>query len=169
MAAQFPSQTATSTVGPSTGLPPGSDSVSLPTGVPAGLRDGMPLPAQAQAFGAHGIGTHGTAASGGFPAQSVLGGASANSVAALESGSLAERPFLNLLPVIARLPVGLQVLIPVRAFRVRHLLAMRPGEIIESSWANGEDLPLSSGEVQLAWSEFEVVDNRLAVRVTRLA
>jgi flagellar motor switch/type III secretory pathway protein FliN len=70
---------------------------------------------------------------------------------------------------MARLPVDLQVLIPVRAFRVRHLLAMGPGEIIESSWANGEDLPLSSGEVQLAWSEFEVVDNRLAVRVTRLA
>ena len=46
---------------------------------------------------------------------------------------------------------------------------LRPGEVIESSWANGEDLPLSSGTVQLAWTEFEVVDSRLAVRVTRLA
>jgi flagellar motor switch protein FliN/FliY len=70
---------------------------------------------------------------------------------------------------MAGLPVDLQVLIPVRAFRVRHLLALRPGEVIESSWANGEDLPLSSGAVQLAWTEFEVVDSRLAVRVTRLA
>jgi hypothetical protein len=30
-------------------------------------------------------------------------------------------------------------------------------------------MPLAAGEVQLAWSEFEVVDTQLAVRVTRLA
>jgi len=30
-------------------------------------------------------------------------------------------------------------------------------------------LPLAAGEVQLAWSEFEVIETRLAVRVTRLA
>ncbi len=34
---------------------------------------------------------------------------------------------------------------------------------------HGEDVPLSAGDVQLAWSEFEVVDTQLAVRVTRLA
>jgi len=33
---------------------------------------------------------------------------------------------------------------------------------------NGDDVPLSSGNVQLAWSEFEVVDTQLAVRLTRL-
>lgn len=70
---------------------------------------------------------------------------------------------------VTRLPVGLDVLIPVRAFRVRDLLALEPGRLIESQWANGEDLPLASGNVQLAWSEFEVVDTQLAVRVTRLA
>jgi flagellar motor switch protein FliN/FliY len=68
-----------------------------------------------------------------------------------------------------RLPVGLVVSVPVRDFRIRNLLAMAPGELIETQWSNGEDLPLSSGDVQLAWSEFEVVDARLAVRVTRLA
>jgi len=46
---------------------------------------------------------------------------------------------------------------------------MAPGAVIETQWGYGEDLPLSSGGVQLAWSEFEVVDMRLAVRVTRLA
>jgi hypothetical protein len=30
-------------------------------------------------------------------------------------------------------------------------------------------LPLAAGDVQLAWSEFEVLDTKLAVRVTRLA
>jgi flagellar motor switch protein FliM len=76
---------------------------------------------------------------------------------------------LRLLPSFARLPVSLAVTVPVRAFRVRDLLAIATGEVIETQWSYGEDLPLSSGDVQLAWSEFEVVETRLAVRVTRLA
>jgi flagellar motor switch/type III secretory pathway protein FliN len=70
---------------------------------------------------------------------------------------------------VLRLPVEVDVTVPVRQFRVRDLLAIEPGRLIESQWANGEDLPLLSGEVQLAWSEFEVIDTQLAVRVTRLA
>lgn len=69
----------------------------------------------------------------------------------------------------ARLPVELDVCVPVRDFRVRHLLALEDGYILESQWGHGEDVPLSSGDVQLAWSEFEVVDTQLAVRLTRLA
>ncbi len=89
------------------------------------------------------------------------------------SGGEAGHPFaagqLRLSPQQARLPVGLQVAVPVREFRVRHLLAIAPGEVIETRWGTSEDLPLSSGGVQLAWTEFEVADTRLAVRVTRLA
>lgn len=70
---------------------------------------------------------------------------------------------------VAKIPVQLDVAIPVREFRVRNLLALEPGQVIETRWANGEDLPLASGQVQLAWSEFEVQDNELAVRITRLA
>ncbi len=70
---------------------------------------------------------------------------------------------------VARLPVELDVAIPVREFRVRNLLALAPGALIESRWSSGEDVPLAAGEVQLAWSEFEVIDTQLAVRVTRLA
>jgi flagellar motor switch/type III secretory pathway protein FliN len=71
-------------------------------------------------------------------------------------------------PIIL-LPVELDVAVPVREFRVRNLLALAPGQLIESQWGNGEDVPLASGEVQLAWSEFEVIDTQLAVRITRLA
>ena len=67
------------------------------------------------------------------------------------------------------MPVELDVVVPVREFRVRHLLALQPGELIESQWTGGDDVPLASGKVQLAWAEFEVVDSLLAVRVTRLA
>ena len=54
-------------------------------------------------------------------------------------------------------------------FRVRNLLALAPGTVVESQWEHGDDVPLASGDVQLAWSEFEVVDTQLAVRLTRLA
>ncbi len=69
---------------------------------------------------------------------------------------------------VARLPVELEVGVPVRDFRVRHLLVLAPGAVIESQWGHGNDVPLAAGAVRLAWSEFEVVETRLAVRVTRL-
>lgn len=78
-------------------------------------------------------------------------------------------PGLKLEGAIAHLPVELDVAIPVREFRVRHLLALEPGTIIETRWSSGEDMPLTAGIVQLAWSEFEVIESQLAVRITRLS
>jgi hypothetical protein len=68
----------------------------------------------------------------------------------------------------ARLPVEVDIAVPIRGFRVRNLLSIGLGEVIETQWSNGSDLPLAAGDVQLAWSEFEVIDTQLAVRVTRL-
>jgi flagellar motor switch protein FliN/FliY len=70
---------------------------------------------------------------------------------------------------VSRLPVELDVSVPVRSFRVRNLLVLEPGHLVESGWGHGDDVPLAAGRVQLAWSEFEVIDTQLAVRVTRLA
>lgn len=67
------------------------------------------------------------------------------------------------------LPVELDVAVPVREFRVCNLLALDCGQIIETQWGHGEDVPLAAGDVQLAWSEFEVVESQLGVRVTRMA
>jgi flagellar motor switch/type III secretory pathway protein FliN len=72
-------------------------------------------------------------------------------------------------PLVLALPVEVDVAVPIRDFRVRHLLALAPGQVVESQWVNGSDLPLSARDVQLAWTEFEVVETRLAVRVTRVA
>jgi flagellar motor switch/type III secretory pathway protein FliN len=95
--------------------------------------------------------------------------ASSNMHPGMEVAADAEDSGLQLSAHMGRLPVALAVSVPVREFRIRNLLAMNRGELIETQWGHGEDLPLSSGDVQLAWSEFEVVDTRLAVRVTRLA
>jgi len=117
--------------------------------------------APAARAGERGSGTTNLVTSGGLRTGDGLAGNT------FESG--ADYEALRLSAPLERLPVGLVVSVPVREFRVRHLLAMAPGALIETQWGNGEDLPLSSGDVQLAWSEFEVVDARLAVRVTRLS
>ena len=85
-----------------------------------------------------------------------------------DSPTIAPEP-QPLSPLVARLPVELEVAVPVRDFRVRNLLSLEKGNVIETRWGHGDDLPLSAGEVQLAWSEFEVIEGRLAVRVTRVA
>jgi flagellar motor switch/type III secretory pathway protein FliN len=80
-----------------------------------------------------------------------------------------DEEFIQLGAPLARLPIELDVCVPVSEFRVRGLLALEPGQVIESQWVHGEDVPLASGKVQLAWTEFEIVDAQLAVRITRLA
>lgn len=62
----------------------------------------------------------------------------------------------------------LDVTIPVPSFRVQDLLALEKGAVVETEWQPGEDVPVWCGGSQLVWSEFEVIDQKLAVRVTRL-
>ena len=72
-------------------------------------------------------------------------------------------------PMISRLPVVLSASIPMHRIRVRDLLALRPGMRIESDWNISENIPLAAGGVRLCWGEFEVVQRRIALRMTRLA
>jgi flagellar motor switch/type III secretory pathway protein FliN len=69
---------------------------------------------------------------------------------------------------LAGLPMQLDVTIPIPGFRVQDLLALEKGAILESRWPHAEDVPVWCGGVQLVWTEFEVVEQKLAVRVTRL-
>lgn len=83
--------------------------------------------------------------------------------------ALASRAPAEVGAAFALLPVELEVAIPVRDFRVRNLLALEAGQVIETQWGHSDDLPVAAGDVQLAWSEFEVVETALSVRLTRLA
>ena len=82
--------------------------------------------------------------------------------------SLPEESVLDAEGPVSKLPVELDVAVPIRDFRVRNLLALQPGVVVASQWGLGADLPVISGSQPLAWSEFEVVDTHLAVRLTRL-
>jgi flagellar motor switch protein FliN/FliY len=57
----------------------------------------------------------------------------------------------------------------VPGFTVADLVHLERGRIIASRWTVGQDVPLRINGELIAWSEFEVVQNRLAVRLTELA
>ena len=68
-----------------------------------------------------------------------------------------------------RIPIEIDVVIPIRHFQVRNVLALAVGQVIATRWMEGEDVPLAAHGTQLAWTEIEVIDQKLAVRITRLA
>jgi flagellar motor switch/type III secretory pathway protein FliN len=72
-------------------------------------------------------------------------------------------------PMVSRLPVVLAVNIPLSGFKVSDLLGLKCGQTIESAWPATEEVPLKAGALQLSWGEFDVVDDRIALRLTRLA
>jgi flagellar motor switch/type III secretory pathway protein FliN len=71
--------------------------------------------------------------------------------------------------LLARIPMRLTAGVPLPRFKVKDLVELAEGSVIESVWTSGADVPLKCGDVQLGWAEFEVVEQRLAVRITRLA
>ena len=75
--------------------------------------------------------------------------------------------FIN--PRVFRLPIGVDVAIPIRKFRVRNLLALTVGAVILIAVGTGRG-PASGGQRRAVGMglEFEVVDQKLAVRITRL-
>jgi flagellar motor switch/type III secretory pathway protein FliN len=72
-------------------------------------------------------------------------------------------------PMISRMPVMLTVGIPLKGFRVCDLLALEPGQTILSKWIATEEVPLKVGTLQLSLGEFEVVEEIMALRLTRLS
>ena len=64
------------------------------------------------------------------------------------------------------LPCTLSVEVPVERFTVADLLGMEKGTIVETSCHQTSDLPLRVNQLLIGWTEFEVVGDRLAVRIT---
>lgn len=69
----------------------------------------------------------------------------------------------------ALLPCRLSVDVPLREFKVRDLLQLEPGSVVESKNVNGADVPVIVNSRLIGWAEFEVMGQRLALRMTELA
>jgi hypothetical protein len=70
---------------------------------------------------------------------------------------------------MAAMPVTLHVRIPLPSFKLHSLAILRPGSIVNTGWSSSEDLPVTAGDVRLAWAEFAIAAHKRSVRVTRIS
>ena len=71
--------------------------------------------------------------------------------------------------ILPWLPCTLALDIPVVKFSVGDLLNLHIGSIVETAYHQSSDLPLRVNGQLVGWTEFEVVGERLAVRLTDLS
>lgn len=67
------------------------------------------------------------------------------------------------------LPCQLSLEVAVSRFTVGDLLRLNKGSIVETACPYTSDVPLRANGLLIGWTEFEVIGNRLAVRITELA
>jgi flagellar motor switch/type III secretory pathway protein FliN len=67
------------------------------------------------------------------------------------------------------LPCELTLDLAVPKFRVGDLLRLKPRDLVDTGWLQGRDIPLRVNGKVIAWAEFEVVGDKLSVRLTELA
>lgn len=67
------------------------------------------------------------------------------------------------------LPCSLTLELPVVRFTIADLLALKEGSIVETASHHTSDVPLRANGMLIGWTEFEVVGDRLAVRITEQA
>jgi flagellar motor switch protein FliN/FliY len=86
----------------------------------------------------------------------------------MTSDPIAE-PTLDLAEKFGWLPCRISLDIPVVKFTVGDLLRLGKESIVETACRSTSDIPLRANGLLIAWTEFEVIGNRLAVRITELA
>lgn len=66
------------------------------------------------------------------------------------------------------LPCHLSAEITVSQFTVRDLFRLEVDSVIDAGWVQSMDVPVKANSQLIGWVEFEVIDERLAVRITEL-
>jgi flagellar motor switch/type III secretory pathway protein FliN len=64
------------------------------------------------------------------------------------------------------LPCTLTLELPVVRFSIADLLALKEGSIVETACHHTSDVPLRVNQLLIGWTEFQVVGDHLAVRIT---
>jgi flagellar motor switch protein FliN/FliY len=59
--------------------------------------------------------------------------------------------------------------IPIPGFTVAALLRLSPDDVVNTHWLQGSDVPLHVNGKLIGWTEFEVIDDHLAARLTQIA
>lgn len=75
----------------------------------------------------------------------------------------------DLLDTMPWLPCTLTLEVPVVRFTIGDLLALTKGSIVETACHHTSDVPLRVNQLLIGWTEFDVIGDRLAVRLTEQA
>ena len=67
------------------------------------------------------------------------------------------------------LPCDLTLDLPIPDFTVADLLRLQPGDLLDSKWAQSEDVPVRINDQLVAWAEFEAINGTLGMRITEWA
>jgi len=70
---------------------------------------------------------------------------------------------------VMTLPCSVTVEVPIPGFTAKDLLHLEANSLVRSTWAVTANLPMKVNGEMIAWCEFEILGNRLAIRVTELA
>ena len=82
---------------------------------------------------------------------------------ALPAPAAAEPDALDSIPW---LPCTLTIELPVVRFTIGDLLTLTKGSVVETACHHTSDVPLRVNKLLVGWTEFEVIGDRLAVRIT---
>jgi flagellar motor switch/type III secretory pathway protein FliN len=72
----------------------------------------------------------------------------------------------ELLDTMPWLPLTLSLDVPVVRFTIGDLLRLAPGSLVETACRQTSDVPLRVNRLLIGWTEFEVIGDRIAVRIT---
>jgi flagellar motor switch/type III secretory pathway protein FliN len=75
----------------------------------------------------------------------------------------------DLLDTVPWLPCRLSLEIPVVRFTIGDLLTLANGSVVETAYHHTSDIPLRVNQLLLGWTEFDVIGDHLAVRITERA
>jgi len=78
-------------------------------------------------------------------------------------------PGQDLAEAFGWLPCQVSLEIPIINFTVGDLLRLGKGAVAETACLSTSDIPLRANGLLIAWTEFEVIGDRLALRITELA
>jgi flagellar motor switch/type III secretory pathway protein FliN len=67
------------------------------------------------------------------------------------------------------MPFTLSLELPVVGFTIGDLLKLTKGSIVETASHHTSDVPLRVNKLLIGWTEFEVIGDRMAVRITEQA
>lgn len=72
-------------------------------------------------------------------------------------------------PAFQDLTCQLSLEIPVPGFTIATLLRLSANDVVNTHWLQGSDVPLHVNGKLIGWTEFEVIDDHLAARLTQIA